>query len=148
MSINQSSHFRYGAFTNSLLEFFDKVPVSETIMSSYTQEVFPSNSLGESSIEFEFETDRNFYLDMRDIVLVSSFNYSMEGSLMLSREKRRNIKQNPRKIQAPESYLTYVSNRLHSIFYNCEVFSTIQWLQPMVYILIRHKYRTNSTRQQ
>ena len=35
-------------------------------MSSYTQEVFPSTSLDESSIEFEFETDRNFYLDMRD----------------------------------------------------------------------------------
>ena len=59
MSVNQSSHFRYGAFTNSSLEFFDKVLVLETIMSSYTQEVFPSTSLDESSIEFEFETDRN-----------------------------------------------------------------------------------------
>ena len=48
-------------------------------MSSYTQEVFTSNSLGENSIEFEFGTDRNFYLDMPDIVLVSSFNYSMES---------------------------------------------------------------------
>ena len=33
-------------------------------MSSYTQEVFPRTSLDESSIEFEFETDRNLYLDM------------------------------------------------------------------------------------
>ena len=66
MSVNQSSHFWYEAFTNSSLEIFDKVPVLETIMSSYTQEVFPSTSLDESSIEFEFETDRNLYLDMRD----------------------------------------------------------------------------------
>ena len=44
MSVNQSL-FRYGAFTNSSLEIFDKVPVLETIMSSYTQEVFPSTSL-------------------------------------------------------------------------------------------------------
>ena len=65
MSVSQS-HFRYGAFTNSSLEIFDKTPVLETIMSSYTQEVFPSTSLDESSIEFEFETDRNLYLDMRD----------------------------------------------------------------------------------
>ena len=65
MSENQS-HFRYGAFTNSLFEIFDKVPVLETIMSSYTQEVFPSTSLDESSIEFEFETDRNLYWDIRD----------------------------------------------------------------------------------
>ena len=65
MSVNQS-HFRYEAFTNISLEIFDKVPVLETIMSSYTQEVFPSNSLDESSIAFEFETDRNLDLDMRD----------------------------------------------------------------------------------
>ena len=65
MSVNQS-HFRYGAFTNSSLEIFDKVPVLETIMSSYTQKVFPTTSMDESSIEFEFETDRNLYLDMRD----------------------------------------------------------------------------------
>ena len=32
MSVNQN-HFRYGAFTNSSLEIFDKVPVLETIMS-------------------------------------------------------------------------------------------------------------------
>ena len=64
MSVNQSN-FRYGAFTNSSLEIFDKVPALETIM-SYTQEVFPSNSLDESSIAFEFETDCNLYLDMRD----------------------------------------------------------------------------------
>ena len=65
MSVNQS-HFWYGAFRNSSLETFDKVPVLETIMSSYTQGVFPSTSLDESSIEFEIETDRNIYLDMRD----------------------------------------------------------------------------------
>ena len=66
MSINQISHFRYGAFTNCSLEIFDKVPVLETNMSSYTQEVFPRTSLDENRNEFEFETDRNLYLDMVD----------------------------------------------------------------------------------
>ena len=65
MSVNQSSHFWYGTFTNSSLEIFDKVPVLETIISSYIQEVFPSTSPDECSIEFEFEMDRNLYLDMR-----------------------------------------------------------------------------------
>ena len=45
MSVNQS-HLRYGAFTSSSLEIFDKVRVLETIMSSYTQEVFPSMMKG------------------------------------------------------------------------------------------------------
>ena len=66
MSINQSSHFRYGAFTISSLKIFDKVPVLETNISSYTKEVSFSTSLGESSIEIAFETNPNFYLDMFD----------------------------------------------------------------------------------
>ena len=65
MNVNQI-RFRHGDFTNSSLEIFDKVPVLETIMSSDTREVFPNTSLDESSIEFEFETDRNLYLDVLD----------------------------------------------------------------------------------
>ena len=61
------SNFRYGHFTNSCLEIFDKIPVLEPIESSHVQEVYPSTSLDESSFEFEFETDRSIYLDMRDI---------------------------------------------------------------------------------
>ena len=38
----------------------------KTIILPYTQEVFPCTSLDESIIEFEFETDRNLCLDMRD----------------------------------------------------------------------------------
>ena len=34
---------------------------------SHIQEGYPSTSLDESSIEFEFETDRSIYLDMSDI---------------------------------------------------------------------------------
>ena len=71
MSVNQRSHFWYGAFTNSSLEIFDEVPVVETVISPYTQEVFHSTSLDESSIKFEFETDRNLYLNMRDTHLIS-----------------------------------------------------------------------------
>ena len=78
MSINQSRRFWYGAFTRSSSEIF--VPVLETIMSSYPQEVFPSTSLDESSIEFEFETDRNLYLDMRDTHLSFQLKY-LKGRL-------------------------------------------------------------------
>ena len=41
----------------------------ELIESSHIQEVYPSTSLDESSIEFEFETGRSIYLDMRHIHL-------------------------------------------------------------------------------
>ena len=66
MSVNQSCHFWYGAFTNSSVDIFGKNPVLESDMSSYIQEEFPNTSLDESGIEFEFETDRNLYLDVRE----------------------------------------------------------------------------------
>ena len=44
-------------------------PVLETIESSHVHKIYPSTSLDESSIEFEFETDGSIYLDMREINL-------------------------------------------------------------------------------
>ena len=60
------SNFRYEYFTNSCLEIFGKIPVLESNVSSHIQEVCPSISLDESSIETEIKiTDRKFfYLDV------------------------------------------------------------------------------------
>ena len=63
------SNFGYGHFTISCLEIFDKIQVLEPIESSHFQEVYPITSLDESSIEFEFDTDKSIYLDMRDFHL-------------------------------------------------------------------------------
>ena len=96
----------------------------ETITSSYIQEVFPSTSLDESSIEFEFETDRNLYLDMRDTHL----------SLKLQLIKRRlfeafkiekaehKAKSEEDSDEEPQTYLTYINNLLHCLFSRCEVY--------------------------
>ena len=123
MSVNQS-HFRYGAFTNSSLENFDKNPVLETIMSSYIQEVLPSTSLDESNIEFEFETDRNPYLDMRDTHLRLKLQI-LKGRLFdaFKKEKaERKAKLEEDSDEQPQTYLTYVNNLLHYQFSNCEVY--------------------------
>ena len=127
MSVNQS-HFRYGAFTNSSLAIFAKVPVLETIMSSYTQEVFPSTSLDESSIEFKFETDRNLYMDMRDTHLSLKLQLFI-GRLFDAFKKKK--KQNKAKLEEdsdeePQTYFTYVNNLLHYLFSNCKFILTIQ----------------------
>ena len=51
------------------MEIFDETAVLETIEHSHVQKIYPSTSLDESSIEFEFETARSIYLDMREINL-------------------------------------------------------------------------------
>ena len=67
--LTNDSNFRYGHFTNSCLEIFDKIPVLKPMESSHVQKVSHSTSLDESSIEFEFESDRSIYRDIRDIHL-------------------------------------------------------------------------------
>ena len=124
MSVNQSSHFWYGSFTNSSEEDFDKVPVLETIISSYIQEVFPSTSLDESSIEFEFETDHNLYLDMRITHLSLKLHLFKERLFEAFKKEKaeHKAKSEEDSDEEPQTYLTYVSILLHSLFSNYEVY--------------------------
>ena len=42
-----------------------RVPVVDNVLSSHEQEFYPTTSLDENSLEFEFQTDRNIYLGLR-----------------------------------------------------------------------------------
>ena len=46
-----------------------KVPVVDDVLSSHEQQIHPTTSLDENSIEFEFQTDRNNYTDLRQTYL-------------------------------------------------------------------------------
>ena len=41
-----------------------KVPVVDDVSSSHEQEIYSTTSLDENSIEFEFQTDHNDYVDL------------------------------------------------------------------------------------
>ena len=92
-------------------------------MSSYTQKVFLKTSLDESRIEFEFETDRNIYLDIRDT------NLSLKVQLFkgrqfdaFKREKTEHkVKSEEVSDEEPGRYLTFVSNLLHSLLSKSDV---------------------------
>ena len=46
-----------------------KVPIVDDVLSSHEQEIYPTTSLDENCIEFEFQTDRNYYVDLRQSFL-------------------------------------------------------------------------------
>ena len=46
-----------------------KVPVVDDVLSSHEQEIYPTTSLDENCIELEFQTDRNYYVDLRQMYL-------------------------------------------------------------------------------
>ena len=52
--------------TNLLWQYLGgKVPTVDDVLSSHEQEVYPTSSFDENCIEVEFQTDRNFYVDLR-----------------------------------------------------------------------------------
>ena len=118
------SNFRYGHFTNSCFEMFDKIPVLEPIESSHVQEVYPSNSLDESSLEFEFETGGSIYLDLRDIHLQIKVGLQ-KGKLyddFLKKDQPGKADMGMYSTDDDLHYLTHVNKLLHSLFSNCKVY--------------------------
>ena len=64
-----SSNFRYQPFVTVSGNLGEKVPVVDNILSSHEQEIYPTTSLDENCIEFEFQTDLNCYVDLRQTCL-------------------------------------------------------------------------------
>ena len=60
-----NNNFRYQPFVAVSGSLGGKVPIVDDILSSHEQEIFSTTSLDENCIEFEFQTDRNYYVDLR-----------------------------------------------------------------------------------
>ena len=94
------------SLSHSMLDFFGKVPFLDPILWSNEQQIFSTNSLNESSIEFQLETDRNIFTDLRSTRLFI---------------RGRVIKGDRTRLDNAEETLL-VNNALHSLFSNCEVY--------------------------
>ena len=47
----------------------EKVPIVDVVLSSHEQQIYPTTSLDESCLEFEFQTGRKDYVDLRQCIL-------------------------------------------------------------------------------
>ena len=52
-----------------------KVPIVDDVLSSHEQEIYPITSLDENCFEFEFQTDRNSYFDLRQSFLALKLKF-------------------------------------------------------------------------
>ena len=64
-----NNNFRYQPFVAVSGNLGGKVPIVDDVLSSHEQEIYPNTSLDKSCIEFEFQTDRNYYVDLRQSFL-------------------------------------------------------------------------------
>ena len=64
-----NENFRYQTFVAVSGNLGGKVAIVDDALSSHEQEIYPTTSLDENCIEFEFQTDRIYYVDLRQSFL-------------------------------------------------------------------------------
>ena len=126
-----SSNFGYQPFVEVSGNLGGKVPVVDDVVSSHEQEIYSTTSLDENCIEFEFQTDRNYYVDLRQtylalkLKLVRGRGYETYNTKKVQKEHKKEAKAEEEETAEeddPVPLVTYVNNILHSIFSNVEVY--------------------------
>ena len=64
-----NNKFQYQHFVAASGNLVGKVPIVDDVLSSHEQETYSTTSLDENCIEIECETDRNYYVDLRQSLL-------------------------------------------------------------------------------
>ena len=89
-----SSVFRYQSFLAVSGSLGVKVPVFEDVLSSHEQESYPTTSLDENGIEFEFYRKWLYYADFRqtylalNLILVKGRGYDTYNTKENKREQK------------------------------------------------------------
>ena len=130
-----------------------KFPVVDDVLPSHEQEIYPTTSLDENCIEFEFQTDRNYYVDLRQTYLALKLNlvrgrgYETYNTKEVSREQKEEAKAEEEETveeDAPVPLITLVNNILHSIFSNVEVYINNQQIYNSNGLYAHKSYISNN----
>ena len=126
-----STTFRYQPFVAVSGNLAAKVPVVDDVLSSLEQEIYPTTSLDQNCIEFEFQMDRNYCVNLRQtylalkLKLVRGRGYETYNTKKVKKEHKEEAKAEEEQTaeeQAPLPLVTHVNNIFHSIFSNVEVY--------------------------
>ena len=126
-----SSNFRYQPFVAVSGNLGWKFPVVDDVLSSHEQEIYPTTSLDENYILFEFQTDRNYYVDLGrtnlalKLKVVKGRGYETYSSKKVKKEHKEEAKADDSLEEekgAPVPLVTYVNNILHTFFFNVQVY--------------------------
>ena len=133
-SLIMSSNFRYRLFVAVLKNLAGKVPVVDDVLSCHEQEFSPTTSLDEICIEFECQTDLNYYVDLRQRYLplklkfVKGRGYENYNNSNNNKEHKKEAKTNEETLTAEEMQespvllVNHLENILHSIFSKVEAY--------------------------
>ena len=132
-----------------------KVPIVDDVLSSHEQEIYPTASPDENCIEFEFQTDRIYYVDLRQSFLALKLKF-VKGRGYDTYESKEKKKENKDESvvftetgddsdQGEElARVTYVNNIMHSIFSNVEVYINNQQIYNSNGLYAHKSYISNT----
>ena len=149
-----SNSFRYQLFVAVSGNLGGKVPIVDDVLSSHEQEISSTTSLDENCIEFEFQTDRNYYVVLRQSFLALELKF-VKGrgyDKFESREKKK--KHTDESVVFTETgddedeekvaWVTYLNNILQSIFSNVEVYINIGQIYNSKKLYAHKSYISNN----
>ena len=130
-----------------------RVPVVDDVLSSHEQEIYPTTPLDENCIEYEFQTDRNYYVDLGQtylalkLKLVRSRRYETYNTKEVKKEQKEEAKAEEEESleeDDPVPLVTLVNNILHSIFSNVEVYINNQQIYNSNGLYAHKSYVSNN----
>ena len=150
-------HFSVPSFVAVSRNLGRKVAIVDDVLSSHEQEIYPTTSLDENCIEFEFQTDRNHYVDLRQSFLALKLKF-VKGrcyDTYESKEKKKEHKGEPvvftetgtddeEREQEEVARFTCVNNIMQSIFSNVEVYIDNQQIYNYNGLYAHESYISNS----
>ena len=84
-----NTNFRYQTFVAVSGNLGSKTLIVDNVLSSHKQEAYPTTSVDENCIEFEFQTDRNYYVDLRQSLLELKLKLSKDVGTRHTRVRKR-----------------------------------------------------------
>ena len=150
-----NSNFRYQPFVAVSGNLGGKVPIVDDVLSSHEQEIYPTTKLDENCIEFEFQTDRNCYVDLRQSFLALKLKFVKGRGYDTYESKEKKKEHNDESVVFTEtsdddseeeevSRVTYVNNIMLSIFSNDEVYINNQQIYNSNGLYAHKSYISNN----
>ena len=151
-----SSNFGYQTFVAVSGSPGGKVPVVYDVLSSHEPEIYPTTSLDENCIDFELQTDRNYYVDLRQtylalkLKLVRGRGYESYNTKEVTKEHKEHKEEAKAKEEEtaeeddPVPLVTHVNNILHSIFSKVEVYINHQQIYNSIGLYAHKSYISNN----
>ena len=149
----KSSNLRYKPFVAVPGNLGGKVPVVDDVLSSHEQEIYPTTSLDENFIEFDFQTDPIYCVDLRQTFLalklkpVRGPGYETCRTKEVKEQHKQEAKAEEEQTaedEAPVPFATHVNNILQSIFSNVEVYINNQQIYNSNRLYAHKSYISNN----